>query len=452
MKNVRESLEWRFRPFPELVRLAWPITVSMLSYSIMTLVDTLFVGRLGASALAGVGLGGVAAFTVICFGFGLLRGVKVLVAQAVGAGRAAMADTWLSAGLIFAGLLSVVAIAAGPVLVGFLHQLSESAATGDNAEAYFTVRLLGTPVVFGFVALREHAYGLGDSRGPMVATVIANVLHIALEALFLLGLGWGVEGAAWSSVASQAVELLVLAGLLRGRLRLGPVRWPHLKELWAVGVPTGFQFWMEVGSFALLTAIIARIGELDLAAHQVALQVIHFSFLPTAAVGEAASVLAGQAVGAGRVRLVRTVARMSLIVVVGYMAVCTAGLVLGGELIARAFTDDPALVQTIVGLLGVAALFQIADGAAIVARGVLRGVGDVKFPAVVGIACAWVCTPPLAWLLGMELGLGALGGWIGLFAEITVAAVIFWWRLERHGWLGRAKEMRAQLLADAVPV
>ncbi|MCB9594358.1 MAG: MATE family efflux transporter [Sandaracinaceae bacterium] len=447
MKKERESLEWRHRPFPELVRLAWPIAVSTLSYSVMTLVDTLFVGRLGASALAGVGLGGVAAFTVLCFGFGLLRGVKILVSQAVGAGRAGMAKTWLSAGLILAAILSVVMIGAGELLVRFLHQVAESRATGDAAEAYLTVRLLGTPVLLGFVTLREHSYGLGDSRGPMAATVAANVVNVALDTVFILGLGWGVEGAAWSSVVGQTVELLVLAWLARGRLQLGVVRWAHLRELWSVGVPTGFQFWMEVGSFALLTVIISRIGEVDLAAHQVALQVMHFSFLPTVALSEAASIMAGQAVGAGRVRLVKRVARLALVGAVAYTGLCTLVLVFGAELLARAFTSDGALVATIVTLLHVGAFFQVADGAAIVGRGVLRGTGDVRFPAVVGITTAWVCTPPLAWWLGHELGLGAQGGWIGLSLEITTAAVIFWWRLERAGWLRSAKTMRAQALA-----
>ena len=86
-ESQREKLRWKHKPIPELVRLAWPIAVSMLSYSVMTLVSTLFVGRLGANALAGVGLGGVAAFGLIVFGFGLLRSVKVVVSQATGAGR-----------------------------------------------------------------------------------------------------------------------------------------------------------------------------------------------------------------------------------------------------------------------------------------------------------------------------------------------------------------------------
>lgn len=445
----RERLRWRYRPFPELVRLAWPIAVSTLSYSVMTLVDTLFVGRLGASALAGVGLGGVAAFTVLCFGFGVLRGVKVLVSQAVGAGRPHRAKTWLSGGLLLAVALGVVMIGAGEIVAAHLHRLADSAASGANAASYLSVRMLGAPVVLVYVALREHRYGLGDTRAPMMASIAGNVLNIGLDYLFIVHLGHGVAGAAWATLCGHVLEVGVLAWLGRGGLSLARVSWVELRELWRVGFPTGMQFWLEVGSFALLTTIIASLGDRELAAHQIALQVMHFSFLPTMALAEAASVLAGQAVGAGEVRLVKRVARYGLLAAVIYMTFCTAVLVLGGRLIASAFTTDAALRSTAVGLLWVAALFQIADGAAAVARGVLRGTGDVRFPAMVGIAVAWVCTPPMAWLLGRELGLGALGGWIGLSIEITAAAAIFWWRLERLGWLGHARRSRAAQLADA---
>jgi len=444
---IERSLRWRHKPFPELVRLAWPIAVSMLSYSVMTLTDTLFVGRLGASALAGVGLGGVAAFTALCFGFGLLRGVKVLASQAIGAGRSEMAGTWLSAGLAFAGALSVLALAGGEILARFVARLAETAAAGDAAETYVTIRLLGTPLVMAYVALREHSYGVGDSRAPMVASVLANLVNIGLDAVLILGLGWGVAGAAWSTVAGSAVELSLMVWLGRRRLRLRPIGAAHMRELWSVGLPSGLQFVLEVSAFAVLTVIIAQVGELDLAAHQVALQTVHFSFLPTVALSEAASVMAGQAVGAGRLRLVKRVARLALIGALVYTGACTLVLVLASELIARAFTDEAPLIATIVGLLHVAALFQMADGAMIVARGVLRGTGDVRYPAIVAIVAAWVTTPPLAWLFGHVVGLGAVGGWIGISIEITVVMAMFWWRLERLGWLAEARRARAQALA-----
>ncbi len=444
-RTESEPLPWRHKPFPELVRAAWPIAVSMLSYGVMTLVDTLFVGRLGAPALAGVGLGGVSAFFVLCFGFGALRGVKVLTSQALGAGRRELARTWLTAGLGLAVVFGLGSLGLGLVVASQLHRVADSAASAEAGAVYLSIRILAAPIGMGYVLLREHRYGLSDTRSPMVASLVANVVNIALDATLIIGLEWGVAGAAASTVVAQTIELTILFAL--GRRDLG-LAWPtraQVAELWRVGWPTGVQFQLELGSFAMLTAIIAAMGDVQLAAHQIALQVLHFSFLPTVALAEAGGMLAGQAVGAGRLRLVRRVARYALWGAVAYTGLCTLALVVGGGLIASAFTDEPELYATTVSLLRVAALFQIADGAAITGRGVLRGVGDVKFPAVMGILVAWVCTPPTAWLLGHVAGLGALGGWIGLSVEITLAAIAFWWRLERLGWLGHARRARAQL-------
>ena len=441
----QQTLPWRHKPFAELVRAAWPIAVSMLSYGVMTLVDTLFVGRLGAHALAGVGLGGVSAFFIICFGFGVLRAVKVLSSQAVGAGKRQLAQVWLGAGLVFAAVLALASVGAGLLLASQLHHIADTAESASAGSLYLGIRTLGAPIVMFYVLLREHRYGLGDTRAPMVASLVGNVTNIALDVLFLWVLEWGVAGAAWSTVIAQGLEVAVLFGIGRRELKPRLPTRAQLAELWRVGWPTGVQFQLELGSFALLTTIIASMGDVQLAAHQVALQVLHLSFLPAAAMSEAAGMLAGQAVGAGRFRLVRTVARQALYVVAIYTGLCTLVLVGAGSLIASAFTDEPVLHGAIVSLFFAAAVFQIADGVAITIRGVLRGVGDVRFPAVVGIATAWVCTPPLAWLLGHQLGWGALGGWIGLSLEIVLAAAIFAHRLASLGWLGHAKRARAQL-------
>jgi len=110
------------------------------------------------------------------------------------------------------------------------------------------------------------------------------------------------------------------------------------------------------------------------------------------------------------------------------------------------------VIATAVPLLHVAAAFQVADAANVVARGVLRGTGDVRFPAIVGITAAWSLTPPLTWILGRAMGMGAFGGWLGLSAEILAAAGIFWWRLVRRGWRTAAARSRAELVGGEAAV
>ncbi len=446
------ALPWIDHPLRELLRLAWPIAVSTVSYSVMTLVDTLFVGRLGAPSLAGVGLGGTAAFTLLCFGFGLLRAVKVLSSQAIGAGRRGELAANLGAGVVTAVALGLVGLVAAQLVADPLRSIAASREAGAHAEVYLRIRALGTPFVLAYCAIREHRYGIGDSRSPMWAVLAANGVNVVLDYLLIVVLRQGVAGAAWASVAAHVVEGAILVGVQRregfGLSRLGP---RHLRALFAVGLPTGVQFLLEVGSFSVLAALLAALSEVEMAAHQIALAVMHLCFLPALAVAEAGSILAGQAVGADRDDLVRPVGRWSMMTAGVYAVLCTVALVTGAAVIAGAFADEAAVVAATVPLFYVAAVFQIADAGNAVARSILRGTGDVTWPAAVGIACAWVFLPGLTWLLGYRAGLGALGGWLGLSVEILAGAALFWWRLERGGWRPAARRSRARLAEDARP-
>ncbi len=458
MSRSVSNLSWSQQPARELVRLAWPITVSMLSFGVMTLVDTLFVSTLGTSALAGVGLAATATFALYCFSFGLLRGTKTLVSQAIGAGRHDEVGVHLGAGLTAALVLGVITIVLGQGVALLLPLLAETDAAGVAAQQYLEIRVGGAPLVLMFVALREHRYGLGDSRSPMVGGLVGNALNIVFNGWMVMMLGWGVRGSALATLIGHTGELVVVALAYRHEA-YGPLRswWrsvklPELRALWATGAPTGVQFLLEMGSFALLTIIVSRIGEQQLAAHQIAIQVIHFSFLPTVAFAEAGAVMAGQAVGADRDELVPKIARTALLLSMAYSGLWTLAMPLFAGDLAGFFTDEAALAAIAVQLLYVAACFQIADGAATVARAVLRGAGDVVVPARMGVLCAWVFTPPLAWLLGRVLGYGALGGWIGLLCEITVLAVLSWARLIFGPWRQLAAEARARMATSDAEV
>lgn len=458
-----ESLPWIQHPFAALVRLAWPIAVSMLSYSAMTIADTLFVSRIGPAALAGVGLGGVAGFTLLCFPLGLLQGVKVLVSQAVGAQRHDEVGGHLRAGLVMAAALGAGVAGLAHALVPLLGALAASVEAGALAGEYLSVRLISAPVFLAFVALRETVYGTGDARTPMIASVVGNLANIALDYLFVVGLDQGVAGVAWASVIANCVEAGLLfwvrAPLVRGALARasgprGHLAWTRglraqVRALWRVGLPTGGQFLLEVGAFSLLTALISAMSEIEMAAHQIVLHLFHVAFLPSHAVAEASSVLAGQAVGARRDDLVGSVARRGLMLACGYALLCSLLSTLGGRLVLRAFTEDPALTRAALGILQVAAMFLVVDAANMVVRAVLRGTGDVRYAAVIGIGCAWLLLPPCTWLFGYGFDMGARGGWVAMFAEIVTATSLLSWRFLRGGWRAAAARSRAD--AGAAP-
>ncbi|HYQ05301.1 MAG TPA: MATE family efflux transporter [Polyangiaceae bacterium] len=441
------------RLFRELVSLAWPITVSTLSFTVMTVVDTAFVGRLGPAALAGVGLGGIALWTVVCFGFGLLRAVKVLVSQGVGAGERDEVLPFLAAG-VYGGLaLSALSLLAGFPVAHYLPRFSASPEAGSVAYTYLSIRLLGAPIVLVSAAIREARYGFGDSRSPMYAALVSNAIHIPLNYVMIFSAGWGIAGAAYATLFVQVIELgWLLVIQAKSGFGFEKARFEHVRSVFRIGLPTGSEFLLGVAAFSALVLLIARMGEADLAAHQVALQILHFAFMPAVSIGEAASVLAGQAVGANDDEKVLQVAKNALWLAGLYAAGCALIFVFGAEALMRLFTSDTKVQSVGVHLLYVAAGFQLFDAANIVARAVLRGTGDVRVPALVAIGSGWSFVPGLTWFWGIHHGFGAVGGWLALTVDISVGALLFWWRLSRGHWLPAAKLARERLMQGEVAV
>jgi MATE family multidrug resistance protein len=449
--SASTSLNWVERPGRALLRLAWPITISMVSFSTMTLASTAFVAHLGADELAGVGLAGVIGFAFICFGVGLLRGAKTLVSQAIGANRPDRIPSLLGSAVLLALGLGVAALVAGQITAPFLVHLTKSPRAGAFAAQYLAIRSLGAITVLLYAALRESRYGEGDSKSPMLASIAGNAVNIALDATLILGLHWGVRGAAVATIGGNLTELAFLAIPMRAQLRKMKVTRFALRDTWAQGVPNGLQFVMEVGAFLILTLLVARMPPIDAAAHQMVLHLINVSFLPAHALAEGAAVLVGQAVGAGRNDLVPAVARRALAIGAGYSTFCCIVFAaFGGAIVHSLAAGDDALGARGTTLLHVGLLFLIADASNVIARGVLRGASDVRYAAVVGILTSWFTTPPLAYLFGVVMGYGVVGGWIGLAVEITVGAGLFWARVWRGGWLPAAAAARRSLAGTAV--
>src|SRR4051812_34621811 len=361
------ALTWSDHPGRALLRLAWPITVSMVSFSTMTLASTAFVAQVGADELAGVGLAGVVGFALVCFGIGLLRGAKTLVSQAVGANRRDQIPELLGAALALAIVLGFVATAVGQLVAPLLVSLSASPRAGHFAAHYLAIRSLGAPLVLVYAALREASYGVGDSRAPMRASLAGNAVNIALDCILILGLGWGVQGAAIATMCGNITETAMLAWPMRHQLRT--VRWAAsaAREVWAQGVPNGLQFVMEVGSFLILTVLVARMSAVDGAAHQMVLHLVNVSFLPAHALAESAAVLVGQAVGAGKDALVPAVARRALAIGAGYSTAVLIGYaVLGSSITTAMASGDTALAERATLLVYVSLAFLVADAANVI--------------------------------------------------------------------------------------
>jgi MATE family multidrug resistance protein len=431
----------------ELVALAWPIMTAMAGETVMGLVDTKLVGGLGPAALGGVGV----AMTIVFLGymviFGLMRGVKVCVAHAVGEGRghvgARYAQAGVALGLVAGTAFGLVTRDAEPLF----RAIGIDAALIPYARAFLGAYTFGAPGSAVLSALVQHRQAIGDARTPMVVGLSGNVVNAWLGWALIYGHGGlpalGVRGGAYATAASEWLEAGVMLWLLlrdvrrerswaRARSEL-PLR-SALREVAALGLPTGIQFGSEMLAFATFTAVLGSMGAEQIAAHQIALATIRTSFLPGAAVAEAASVMVGQALGRRSLADADGATRAALALAVSFMAACGVVFAVAGGAIVRAFTADPAVVRVATTLMWIAAGFQVLDATNMVLRGALRGAKDVRVPAFIGVAVVWTCVPTAAFLLGRLAGLGSVGGWLGFVAETTVGTALFMRRWRRGAW------------------
>lgn len=420
--------------------LAWPIMVSMLSRTAMTTADSLFVGQLGTTPMAAVGLGGVATWFGLSFGMGLLSSVQVSVAKRVGAARFEVVRRLLWQGLWLALAVGVpVALAgySGPLLFPLMGAGPEAT---ELASSYFSITMLGAPLTFVNVALMGWFQGRGDTRTPMVATVGANLLNIALDPLFIFGWGpvpaGGMPGAAIATVLSVGVSVAFLAW--RAWPMAGALVRPIpalLRSMWRVGFPVGVQWTLDVASFLAFVSVLAHAGEAHLAAHVIAIRIVSISFLPGHAAGEAAGVMVGQALGSKRPEKAREAWRAGTRLAVLVMASASLFFVISPTTLVSLFGAEEQVLYIGGSLVLVAAGFQIFDGVAMVALSALRGAGDTRWPMVVCALSSWLIKIPAGVLLALPLGLGAAGAWMGLTVEIAVLAALAVWRIQGTRWL-----------------
>lgn len=424
----------------ELLELAWPLIVSMLSYTLMAAVDAVFVARLGTVPLAAIGIAIPLLFLVRAYGLGVLQGVRVLTAQRTGAEDHAEARAlgWQAVWMALA--LGVLAMSLIPVVPLLLAASGADPEVAGLAGAYVRVRLLAAPIDFVSFGMTCWFQGQGDTRTPMKANVTANVLNIPLDAVLIFGLGpvpaLGIAGAAWATNLARVAGLVWLVWRTVPAVRGVSWRpsWDLVRRVVRLGHPLGVSDVLNVGAFTVFAGILAAAGEVHLAAHVVVIRIISISFLPGYALGNAAGVFVGQAVGANRPELAGQAIKSGLMLAVGVMvAFGVLFLAAPGPLLAI-FSAAPEVAEVGRTVLAVAATFQLFDAVATVLWQALSGAGDTRFVMRVGVTASWLKLP-LAWALALPLGFGAPGAWCGFTLELVALAIVFAWRVRSGRWL-----------------
>jgi putative MATE family efflux protein len=420
-----------------ILALAVPAIGTLVADPLMGLVDTAVVGRLGAAQLGGLGLG-VAVLTTVSWVFNfLVFGTNSTVAKAVGAGDLQAAGRRVShatqvalvLGLVVAGVLLLTA----PGLLRMLGAVEELIEPGTQ---YLRVRALGVPLLLLAYVGHGAFRGVSDTKTPLLVVVVANVVNAVLTVGLVFGLGMGIAGAAWATVAAEAITV-VLLGLLLGRTRLpltGHGR-PGRTQLKALVVVSRDLFLRTGGlllGFLAVTAAAARIGTVPAAAHQVLWQTFLLVSFLMDGFAIAAQAMVGTALGAGDEKEARAVGRDLLLWGGGGGLVVGLLLLAGSGLLPRLLTDDPAVLAAVATAWWLASLGHVLNGTVFVLDGALMGAEDFAYLrtwTLVAAAVAAVGGQAVA-----TLGGGLLGLWVVIQLMMLVRLASLVLRLRSGRW------------------
>lgn len=425
-----------------LVRLALPVIFVNLANQTMGLVDTVMAGGIDALALAAVGLGGTVFFSGATLGMGIGMGVDPLTSQAFGAGRARDARRTLWQGLYAAALATAPVTGIVLALAYALEPMGVEPELARVARRYILVRLPSLLPLFSFVALRAYLQAAKFTRPIVVSVIVANGLHLVLAWAFIhgdaglarLGLpaiglpALGVGGLALSTNLALAFQIVWVSFAVRAiepGAGEGSLRAPHaatIRRIFALGAPLGLQLLAECGIFATVGVLMARIGRLPMAGHQVALALASFTFMVPLGVAAATSVQVGRAIGRGDPAATRRAGIAGIGLGAAFMTVTALVLASVPETLAGWMSADPQVIASAATLIRIAGVFQIFDGIQVAASGALRGAGLTGWSLAANLVAYWLVALPVATGLGFGLGQGPAGLWWGLVIGLAVAA------------------------------
>ncbi len=440
----------------EVLAIAWPIWISMISVTTKGVVDMLMVGRLGTDALAGVGMAMILAFNALCFGMGILRSQKSLVSQYLGAGDPERSHAYGVQAFYLAVAFAAVCLLLGAVSGQFFQTVAGSTELSPGAVAagadYFQMRLLWGGAMLLSLSISEYLRSTGRTRLPMAADLLAQPVNILLNWCLIFGhLGlpaMGVRGAALGTGLSDLFSFLLMLLLARPAGRWRPKSWAayrldlrRMGRVLSVGLAGGLQFTLEVGSFTLVNFFVGFLGTEAFAAHQAAISVLHFSFMSAVAIADGGAVLIGRYVGALDWDAVRRTFRSMLSLAFPVMFGMGLLFFAFGESIMGLYlrNEDPETLADAIqiggAILGVAAVWQFGDAFQICFRFALRAAGDHYWVLWVGILCSWLLSAPLAALAVFVLKGDVVLVWWLWSIEIFAGSLIFALRWKGGKWV-----------------
>ena len=437
MASHLTNLRREFRP---MLRMALPLALAELGWMAMGVVDTIMAGRLGAAAIGAGSLGGNLFYPIAIFGTGMLAGMDTLVSQSFGAGdardcrRTLVNGVWLAAALALPLALVIWA------LIPLLRVVGTNPRVMVLLGPYLKALLWGILPLLAYSAFRRFLQAVNVIAVITFATVSANIVNFVGNWVLMFG-HWGapamgLEGSGWSTTIARAYMAAVLLAAIAWHERksgnlLFRMSWKpdvaRLLRLLDLGLPAALQILIEGGLFGVIAVLAARLDEVSLAAHGIAVNVVATTYMVPLGISSAAAVRVGQAVGRKDRQGVATSGWTALLMGTLFMGAAGLALWTVPRLILRVFTADAAVIASGAALLRIAALFELFDGFQTVATGALRGLGDTRSPMLAHLAGYWLIGLPISYVLCFPLGWGVPGIWVGLTTALILIGVALVW-------------------------
>ena len=423
--------------------LAWPVITENFLQTMLGIVDTLLVARLGAEALAGVGAAIQIMFFVISALSATSVGANVLVAQAFGAHAIDDASRYAKQALAWSVIMSIPLAIAGFYGAWFMVSVFGMEPEVTKVGADYLRVTMGTVVVLSLMFLGSGVMrGAGNSRTPMLVVAIANVINIFLTYGLIFGKfglpELGAVGSAWATFISRVIGFsILLFALYRGVNGVSIRGWsdwlprPRLaRRILQIGIPAGLEQMLISTGFLTMTVFVARISTLTLAAHRIAFNALSVSFLPGIGFGVAATALVGQTIGAQALDEADTVASIATRWSVAWMSALGLIFFVFANQIMGFYTDDPVVIALGAAGLRPLALTQPFWAVLFVQSGALRGTGDTRYPLRVNTIGIWVAVL-LGGITALSVGGALTTIWSAFLVTAPLTAYLLWRRFQR---------------------
>ena len=424
--------------------------LGMLGHTFVAFADNVMVGQLGTAELAAVSLGNSFVFIAMSLGIGFSTAITPLVAEADSANNISQGKNAFKHGLMLCTLLSVLLFLIILLLKPLMYYMDQPKEVVELAIPYLNYVALSLIPLIIFQALKQFSDGLSNTKYPMYATILANVINIILNYLLIFGsFGFpklGIVGAAIGTLFSRIIMVYFLWMIFKSKDKFRPyitnfnfkkIEQKISAKLFNLGFPSALQMFFEVGIFTAAIWLSGVLGKNPQAANQIALNLSSMTFMVGIGLSVAAMVRVGNQKGLNDFISLRRIA-FSIFFLTFIIEIIFASfflifrdwlptLYIDGDTLVN-MNDNKEVVLIASKLLLVAAFFQIFDGLQVAILGALRGLQDVKIPAFITFISYWIVGFPVSYYLGLYTSLESVGIWIGLFTGLFVASILLYIR------------------------